>query len=48
MTIKINADLENDEKITELSHDIQTFLLSEKMINSVDELNGQTLIGPSV
>jgi len=48
MTIKINADLETDEKITELSHDIQTFLLSERMINSVEELNWQTLIGPSV
>jgi len=48
LTIKINADLESDEKITELSNDIQTFLLSNKVIQSTDELNGQTLIGPSV
>ncbi|MDR3168748.1 MAG: protein translocase subunit SecF [Candidatus Peribacteria bacterium] len=46
--IKINASLENDEKVAELSKDVQNFLTSENLVSSADDLIGQAIIGPSV
>jgi len=46
--IKINASLESDEKVAELSDDVQIFLLSQKLITSSEDIIGQAIIGPSV
>lgn len=46
--IKINADLENDDIVAQISTDISNFLIDEWFITSTDDISGQTLIGPSV
>jgi preprotein translocase subunit SecF len=48
MQIKINASLDSDEKVAELSKDVQLFLSSEKLISSQEDIIGQAIIGPSV
>jgi preprotein translocase subunit SecF len=46
--IKINANLESDEKVAELSTDVQDFLTAKNLISSPDDIIGQAIIGPSV
>ena len=46
--IKINADLENDEVVAQLSTDISDFLESEGYIESSEDIIGQALTGPSI
>ncbi|MDR2190310.1 MAG: protein translocase subunit SecF [Candidatus Peribacteria bacterium] len=48
LQIKINASLANDEKVAELSTDVQNFLTSQKLISSSEDIIGQAIIGPSV
>jgi preprotein translocase subunit SecF len=46
--IKINASLDNDEKVAELSADVKDFLTSEHLVSSSEDIIGQAIIGPSV
>ena len=46
--IKINANLENDAIVAQLSTDISDFLISEWFIDSTEDIIWQTLTGPSV
>lgn len=46
--IKINADLENDEVVAQLSSNISEMLISKKYIESTEDIIWQTLTGPSV
>ena len=46
--IKVNASLENDERVAELSSDIKDFLLTERLVESSTDIIGQAIIGPSV
>lgn len=46
--IKINASLENDEKVAQLSKDVQNFITSEQLVSSSEDIIGQAIIGPSV
>ncbi|MDR2540359.1 MAG: hypothetical protein LBD11_00855 [Candidatus Peribacteria bacterium] len=46
--IKINASLENDEKVAQLSKDVQNFITSEQLVSSSNDIIGQAIIGPSV
>ena len=46
--IKINADLQNDDVVAQLSTDISDFLLNEWYIISTEDIIWQTLTGPSV
>ena len=46
--IKINASLDSDEVVAELSADVQTFLLSQHVVTSTEDIIGQAIIGPSV
>ncbi|MDR0369063.1 MAG: protein translocase subunit SecF [Candidatus Peribacteria bacterium] len=48
MQIKINASLDSDEKVAELSRDVQSFLYSQKLISSTEDVIGQAIVGPSV
>jgi preprotein translocase SecF subunit len=48
LQIRINAPLENDEKVAELSADVKNFLVSQQLIFSDDDITGQAVIGPSV
>jgi len=48
LTIKINANLENDSKVAELSQDVKQFLTSEHLITSSEDIVSQAIIGPSV
>lgn len=46
--IKINADLDNDEVVAQLSTDISDFLMDNWYIQSAEDIVWQTLTGPSV
>ena len=46
--IKINASLDSDDVVAQLSTDISDFLLSEWYITSTEDIIWQTLTGPSV
>ncbi len=46
--IKINANLQNDEVVAQLSSDISNFLLDEWYIETTEDITGQTLTWPSV
>lgn len=46
--IKINATLDSDEVVAQLSEDISSFLLEEWYITSSEDIIWQTLTGPSV
>ena len=46
--IKINADLDNDEVVAQLSTDISDFLIDNWYIQSTEDIVWQTLTGPSV
>jgi len=46
--IKINASLQNDEVVAQLSSDISTFLINEWYIESAEDITWQTLTWPSV
>ena len=46
--IKINADLKNDDVVTQLSTDLSAFLLDNWYIQSTEDIVWQTLTGPSV
>lgn len=46
--IKINADLDNDEVVAQLSTDISDFLINNWYIQSTEDIVWQTLTGPSV
>lgn len=46
--IKINANLQNDDVVAQLSTDISDFLIQEWYISSTDDIVWQTLTGPSV
>ena len=48
LSLKINADLENDSKVAELSQDVKQFLTSENLITSSEDIVNQAIIGPSV
>jgi preprotein translocase subunit SecF len=48
MQIKINANLDSDEKVSELSTDVQNFLTSQNIVSSSEDIIGQAIIGPSV
>ncbi|GHW02954.1 hypothetical protein AGMMS50249_7400 [candidate division SR1 bacterium] len=48
LTIKMNATLDSDAQVAELSDMVKQFLLDEKIVNSTDEIIGQVVIGPSV
>ncbi|MCR5412653.1 MAG: hypothetical protein K6E76_06890 [Patescibacteria group bacterium] len=52
LTIKISADLVSasgsGDKTTELKNSLETFLISEGMIRSLEDLESETSIGPSV
>ena len=48
MQIKINASLESDEVVAKLSSDVQSFLLSQNIVSSTEDIIGQAIIGPSV
>lgn len=52
LTIKISADLVSasgsGDKTTELKNSLETFLISEGMIRSSEDLESETSIGPSV
>lgn len=42
--IKVNASLENDEKVAELSSDIRSFLTSQQLVSSPSDIIGQAII----
>ncbi|MDR0607829.1 MAG: hypothetical protein LBG52_05835 [Candidatus Peribacteria bacterium] len=42
--IKINTSLENDEKVAELSQDVQNFLTSEHLVSAAEDIVGQAII----
>jgi preprotein translocase subunit SecF len=42
--IKINASLTSDEKVAELSSDVQNFLTDQKLITSSEDIIGQAII----
>ena len=46
--IKINADLQNDDVVAQLSTDISDFLMEKWYIETTDDIVWQTLTGPSV
>ena len=46
--IKINASLDSDDVVAQLSTDISDFLLNEGYITSTEDIIWQTLTGPSV
>lgn len=46
--IKINADLQNDDVVAQLSTDISDFLISKGYIESTEDIVWQTLTWPSV
>lgn len=46
--IKINAALDNDDIVAQISNDISDFLITNNYIESDEDITGQTLIGPSV
>jgi len=46
--IKINASLNSDDVVAQLSTDISSFLLDEWYITSTEDITWQTLTGPSV
>ncbi len=46
--IKINGQLENDSKVTELSNAVPDYLLQQGMINSEEDIIEQGVVGPSV
>ena len=46
--IKINASLDSDDVVAQLSTDISEFLLSEWYVTSTEDIIWQTLTGPSV
>lgn len=46
--IKINGQLENDSKVTELSNAIPDYLLEQEMITSEADIIEQGVVGPSV
>ena len=46
--IKINADLQNDDVVAQLSTDISDFLIEKWYIETPDDIVWQTLTGPSV
>lgn len=46
--IKINANLQNDDVVAQLSTDISNFLIDKWYIESTDDIIGQTLTWPSV
>ena len=46
--IKINADLQNDDVVAQLSTDISDFLLDNGYVESTEDIVWQTLTGPSV
>jgi preprotein translocase subunit SecF len=46
--IKINASLASDEKVAELSSDVQHFLSGQQLITSSEDIIGQAIIGPSI
>ena len=46
--IKINADLQNDDVVAQLSTDISSFLIDKWYVESTEDIVGQTLTGPSV
>ncbi len=46
--IKINGQLENDSKVTELSNAVPDYLLQQGMISSEEDIIEQGVVGPSV
>ncbi len=46
--IKINADLQNDDVVAQLSTDISTFLIDKWYVESTEDIVWQTLTWPSV
>ena len=46
--IKINADLQNDDVVAQLSTDISSFLIDKWYVESTEDIVWQTLTGPSV
>ena len=46
--IKINADLQNDDVVAQLSTDISDFLVDKWYVESTEDIIGQTLTWPSV
>ena len=48
LSLKINASLENDSKVAELSQDVKQFLTSENLITSSEDIISQAIIWPSV
>ncbi|MCF7834781.1 protein translocase subunit SecF [Candidatus Gracilibacteria bacterium] len=46
--IKINTQIESDDKVAELSRNIQNLLIEQKYISSDEEIIEQSIIGPSV
>ena len=46
--IKINADLQNDDVVAQLSTDISDFLIDKWYVESTEDIIGQTLTWPSV
>lgn len=46
--IKINADLQNDDVVAQLSTDISSFLVDKWYVKTTDDIVWQTLTGPSV
>ena len=46
--IKINADMQNDDVVAQLSTDISNFLIDKWYVKSTDDIVWQTLTGPSV
>ena len=46
--IKINADLQNDDVVAQLSTDISDFLIDKWYVETTEDITWQTLTGPSV
>lgn len=46
--ISIKTQVDNDEKVAELSNQVKTFLIDSKYIKSVDQIVSQTVTWPSV